>query len=758
MTASGSVTETDDGPSGALSGRRVIPTSLALIAAAVAAGLFIWFATFLPAISAGGTARFSAAWAPSMGVSFTLYLDGLSLIFALLISGIGATIFLYCIGYMGDHPDFHRLILSLFAFMLAMLGLVLAADLISLFVFWELTALTSYLLIGFGHETEKARRNALQALLVTGAGGLALLAGLVLIGIASGSQDLTRILAGEGLQGHALYPAILVLVLLGAFTKSAQFPFHFWLPGAMAAPTPVSAWLHSATMVKAGVYLMARLHPVLSGTAGWEISLTAAGLTTAVLGGYLALRQSDLKQSLAYTTLMALGTITLMLAGEGGAALSAAMVFLIAHALYKAALFMLVGNIDHATGTRDVARLSGLARFMPLTALAALLAGASMAGLPPLTGWIAKELLYIAGLETSSLVTGGALLANALVFGVAGMVAIKPFIGAAPAVTRTPHEASPLMLIGPLLLGLTGLGFGLFPGLLQDMLAVTVAGSLQGGAALKLHLWPGFGLPLALSAATFALGGLFLALRLRHMKAIRGEAGPFDRGWDHLIEGFKSFAAGLTQMIQTGRLGFYMFATVLSLVMVLGLVLITRRPVISLSLEAPWSLWLIALIVALGAALALRTGSRILNIVGLGTSGLGVALIFILFGAPDVALTQLMVETLSAVLFAAALLRLPQLTERRPRRRQILHGLLAGAFGLIMTLIVLAITSHPLDRRLTDWFEVNSVPAAHGHNIVNVILVDFRAFDTFGELTVVLLAAIGAYALLRRPVGKGAKS
>ena len=733
------------------SGGRIWGYAAALAALVMVAILAMW----IPEVQGGGQVHLTWNWAPSLGISLGFLVDGLSLIFALLITGIGALIFLYATGYMGDHPQFGRFILFLFAFMLSMLGLVLARDLITLFVFWELTSVTSYLLIGFDHQNPQARRNALQAMLVTAAGGLALLAGFVLMGTAAGSYDLAQILAGPGLQDSGLYGGILVLVLLGAFTKSAQFPFHFWLPNAMAAPTPVSAYLHSATMVKAGVYLLARLHPVLGGTGAWAATLTAAGLVTAVMASVLALRQTDLKTALAYTTLMALGTITLFLAGGSPYALTAAISFLVVHSLYKAALFMVVGAIDHGTGTRDVVLLGGLRHAMPLTALAAALAGASMAGLPPMIGWIGKELLYAgsATLAPSALVTLGVLVANALMFAVAGIVALRPFWGAPGDPPHAPHEACWQMLAGPLVLGGLGLIFGLGAGLLQPMIGAAVTGSLGQPRAAGLHLWAGVNLPLLLSAATFALG-VVLYLRRQSLRgsiaALLERLPRFDPGWDRFLDHFRAFCTWQARLIQNGRLTHYLAASFAILALSLGLTLILRRPVLLPGLAAPLPVWVIAGFVTAGAILALNPHSRISNIAGIGTVGIGVALIFIYFGAPDVATTQLMVETLSAVLFGIAMLRLPGIVERRTKSQQWRHAALAGAVGLCMTLIVLAVTSHPLDRHITLYFEESSYLLAHGLNIVNVILVDFRAFDTFGELTVVLLASIGAYAVLKR--------
>lgn len=724
-------------------------------AAAVALSLMLTFAFSAPQVLSGELVLFGWNWAPSLGISLDFQIDGLSLIFSLLISGIGAMIFLYATGYMGDHPRFGRFVLYLFAFMLSMLGLVLARDLITVFVFWELTSVTSYLLIGFNHENPEARRNALQAMLVTSAGGLALMAGFILIGVAVGTYDLAVILAGEGLQEHVLYGPILILVLLGAFTKSAQFPFHFWLPNAMAAPTPVSAYLHSATMVKAGVYLLARLHPTLGGTAAWSTSLTVAGLVTAVMASVLALRQTDLKQALAYTTLMALGMITLFLAGSTPYALTAAITFLIVHSLYKAALFMVVGAIDHSTGTREVAALGGLRRAMPVTAFAAALAAASMAGLPPMVGWIGKELLYVgsATLTPAAPVTIGVLLANALMFAVAGVVALQPFWGSELRTPHEPHEANWQMLTGPVILGLLGLVLGLGAGVVQPMISAAVTGSLGQPRAADLHLWAGVNLALLLSLVTFALGTLLYRKRA-DFRAVTGTAierlPNFDRGWDSLLDRFRAFSAWQARLIQTGRLREYLAATFLVLAMTIGATLLLKRPLVTLDLSAPPLVWMVAAVTSAGAVLVLNPHSRIANVAGLGTVGIGVALTFIIFGAPDVATTQLMVETLTTVLFGTAMLRLPGIVERRSGAQQLRHAALAGGVGLCFTLLILAVTSHPLDRYITVYFEEASYSLAHGLNIVNVILVDFRAFDTFGELTVVLLASVSAYAVLKR--------
>ena len=440
--------------------------SALLVLGAVASTAF--FAWLLPAIAAGQAYRVAWPWVPSLNVSLSFYLDGLSLLFALLISAIGALVFLYTGAYARGHRHFARLHVYLGLFMVAMLGLVLADNLITLYVFWELTTLALYLLIGFDHDSPKARDAARQSLLVTNAGGLALFAGFILLGSVGGSFDLSELRANpEGVRAHALYGPILALVLCGAFTKSAQVPFHFWLPSAMAAPTPVSAYLHSATMVKAGVYLLARMHPLLAGTDAWLLALTSVGAITAVVGSLLALRQTDLKLLLAYSTIMGLGTLVMFLGAEAPIAIAAAMTFLIVHALYKSALFLVAGVVEHATGTRDLRRLGGLARAMPLSALAACVAALSMAGFPPFLGFVGKELKYEGALAIAGgpvPIVAAAVAANAMMVAAAGMIALNPFFGRRADLPRRPHEGPVRMWLGPILLAFLGLAWACCPG------------------------------------------------------------------------------------------------------------------------------------------------------------------------------------------------------------------------------------------------------------------------------------------------------
>lgn len=729
----------------------------------VAGTLFFWFASFLPEISAGSVLRFSVPWVPSLGVNLSFVLDGLGVTFALLITGIGFLVMLYSARYLAGHVHHARFSLYLTSFMLSMLGLVLADNLLLLFVFWELTTVTSYLLIGFSHASADSRRSALQAMLVTATGGLAMLAGFILIGTVAGTFELSEIRAMGGiLRDSAMYLPILILILAGAFTKSAQVPFHFWLPNAMAAPTPVSAYLHSATMVKGGVYLLARMHPSLSGTDVWLWTLGIFGAVTAVFASVVAMRQTDLKQALAYTTLVALGTLVLFLSAPGGYAITAMATFLVVHSFYKAALFLAVGCIDHQTGTRDARVLGGLWRPMPLTALAAGLAALSMAGVPPFLGFIAKELLYKGALEptTAILMVSATFAASAMMLAVAGIVAFRPFWGSAkhmnpdhPVLGEAPWQ----MVAGPLLLGVAGIAFGLAPQFIETNLVTPIVASLLGDPekAKPLLIWTGVNAALILSGLTIATG---LVLYLLHTRIRTGlerlsEVAPdSDVGWDRLLVRFAQFAAWQTRVLQSGVMRRYLM-TVFA-VLAVGLAFGMARSLPDLSqVEMPDLLlkhWAVFALTLMGTALVVGTRSRITAIAGLGVVGIGVALVFILFGAPDVAITQLMVETLIVVLFAVAALRLPHLPTRDQSPRRPADLVFALIVGGMITLVLLSTTAAPLDLKISDYYQTASWPEAYGRNIVNVILVDFRALDTFGEIAVVAVAALSAVALLRQ--------
>jgi multicomponent Na+:H+ antiporter subunit A len=732
------------------------------ISIAFPAALFVYFIGLLPQVAEAPVLR-SMSWVPSLGIRLSVLLDGLSMTFALLITGIGTAVTLYSSRYMGDHPHYPRFVCYLLAFMVGMLGLVLSNNLISMFVFWEVTTIASYLLIGFNADTAVSRRSALQALLVTGTGGLVLLAGIIVLGNVAGTYELSEIIAqGDLIRTHPWYLAIMLMFLSGAFTKSAQVPFHFWLPNAMAAPTPVSAYLHSATMVKAGIFLMARMNPVLGDTPVWFWILTVFGGVTAVFASVMAIRQIDIKQVLAYTTLMALGTLTMLIGAGTHYAISAAMLFLVVHSLYKAALFLMIGIVDHSTGTRDANVLRGLGRAMPLTAVAAALAALSMAGIPPLVGFVGKEYMYKAGLGLD----GGAMYwvlamtfaASALMFVAGGIVAWKPFRGQLADTPHKAHEGPWQMLAGPLVLGALSLTFGLMPDLLGEYIVGPAARAVYGPHEdLHLHLWGGFNAALYLSLATFAAGFVLYLFHqpLRNFLARFEARNPidFDAGWDRLLDGFKAFAAWQTALIQNGSLQRYMsviFATFIVLVGGTYLLKGAFTGAIGLSSAGVHPVqWTVLALIVVGSILVVWTHSRMTAVAGMGVVGIGVSLIFIIFSAPDVAITQLLVEVLVVVLVSLVMLRLPYLPRRSTKTFRAGHAVIAGGVGTVTTFLVLSVLGSDFDPRLTEFFEKSSYPDAHGRNIVNVILVDFRALDTFGEITVVTMAAIAAYALLR---------
>ena len=737
------------------------------LAVALPVVLFVWFCTLIPAVSSGEILVWEMAWLPQQGIDLDLVVDGLSLLFALLITGIGAFIFLFAGAYMKGYPQRGRFTLFLVSFMLAMLGLVLSDNLIALFVFWELTTITSFLLIGYSHETATARRSALQGLLVTGAGALAMLAGFVVLGQAVGTFSLREMLADQqNFTDHPRYTAVAVLVMLGAFTKSAQFPFHFWLPNAMAAPTPVSAYLHSATMVKAGVFLLARMTPVLGGTALWMETLTAVGAVTAVYSAFVSLRRSDLKQVLAYTTIMALGVCVMFLgsptvAGEGepSRGVLAALAFLVAHALYKAALFLVAGAIEKATGTRDLTRLGGLAQAMPVTFAAAVAACVSMAGVPPSIGFIGKELLYTVGLASGSAayLPWATLFAAAPVATIAMVLAIKPFFGPRPDYRKPVQEGPWTLWCGPVVLGAVALYWGLAPEFPFMRLLVPAAAVATGHPAPAGDApWHSTAEALVLTLVTLAAAALGFWQRKAVAQALAGLGRfvPFsgDRAYDAVMNGIAAVAAWQTRRLQSGVQRHYLlivFATLgLSLAATFWIKNVSFWPV-RLG-ETTFLDWSLAALVAAASVVIIRSRSRLLGICALGVVGMSTALIFLTFGAPDVAMTQLVVETLVTVIVAIVLLKLPdfrnEIWPSKPARLR--NGIVAVTVGISVTLVLLAVTASPPQPDLREYFERTAVPGGQGRNIVNVILVDFRALDTMGEITVLAIAGAAVFALL----------
>ncbi|MFB4204219.1 Na(+)/H(+) antiporter subunit A [wastewater metagenome] len=731
------------------------PTALALV---LLAGL-------APTVFEGGVVEASWPWMPALGLNLAFFLDGFGLLFAGLILGIGLLIILYARYYLSEDDPMGRFYAMLLAFMGAMLGIVLSDNILLLVVFWELTSISSFLLIGYWRHRADARQGARMALTVTGAGGLCLLAAAILLGHVVGSYQLQTILAaGDTITASPLYLPILGLVLLGAFTKSAQVPFHFWLPHAMAAPTPVSAYLHSATMVKAGVFLIARLYPALSGTEEWFVLVTVIGLATMVFGAYGALFKDDLKGLLAYSTISHLGLITLLFGLNTQAGVIAGVFHIINHATFKASLFMSAGIIDHETGTRDIRKLGGLRRYMPVTMWLAAIAAASMAGVPLFNGFLSKEMFFTEVVVESERLGGigwllpvfatiGGLLSAAYSLRFVHDVFFGDETGALP---RHPHEPPRYMRVPVEILILICVIVGVVPSLVISTVLTAAAGGvlLQAPEPFSLALWHGFNIPLVMSV--IALAGA-VALYYRRDAAERWHERTFPaftgKGcFESLLAGAIAASRRLTAWLDDGSVQRNVVLVVGAAVVMAaaggvtggldaGSRALTPAP---LPAVAVWLMGVIATVV-----IALRHHDRFLALVATGVVGLLSALTFIYISAPDLALTQLSVEVVSTVLLLLALNVLPKETphESSPGRRW-RDGVLAVAGGGGIAALAYAAMTRPLDS-ISRYFLETSVPGGGGHNVVNVILVDFRGFDTFGEITVLGIAALCVYALIR---------
>lgn len=740
---------------------RVFKHNAAWILALAPLWIFFHFASFLGRISAGETVKGGYRWVPSLDVDFSWYLDGLSLTFALLISGIGTLIVLYSGGYLKGHPQQGRFFSFMLMFMGAMQGLVVSDSFLMLFVFWELTSITSFLLIGFDNVREASRRAALQALIVTGAGGLSLLAGLLVVWIATGHNEMSTLLqSGSMLRDSPVYLAALILLLGGAFTKSAQVPFHFWLPNAMEAPTPVSAYLHSATMVKAGVYLVMRLNPAMGETAAWATILPLFGGATLLTGTVLAMRQTDLKLMLAYTTVASLGLLVMLTGFGSEKAVEAAVLYLIAHSMFKGALFMVAGLIDHETGMRDVTRLGGLRRAMPVTFAAAILAALSMGGLPLFFGFLAKEEIYAAlGFADgwSSLLTLVAVAGNVLMFAIAFAVALRPFIGAAKPTLKHTHEGPVLLWLGPLVLAVSGLLAALFSGTAHAFLSSPMAGAVAGRPVpVDISAIPHLGAPLLLSALTVALGiAAYLAqdgLRDRIATALAAIGWGPDRGFDQAIRGLLKVSYAVTGIIHNGRLDIYLTVTFIAVAVGIftPMLAFSELPVAPAFPDLLFYEWVVIVIAAIGLAAVVYARDRLTAIVSLGIQGFAVALLYMLMGAPDLSFTQFMVETLSVVILALVMTRLRlSPSDHRPASQKALDITISAACGAGFGLLLLKVTQQPFDATLSEFFNAHSKVIAHGRNIVNVIIVDFRGLDTLGEIAVVMITGLAILALIR---------
>jgi multicomponent Na+:H+ antiporter subunit A len=737
---------------------RALGTRAFLVAALVPLAAF-GHALFLgPAVLASTPVTESYRWIPSLGVVISARLDTLSWVLALVVAGVGTLVLLYCVRYFGDdEPNLGRFSGVLLAFTGAMYGLVVADDVYVLFVLWEATSVLSYLLIGHRTESKASRGAALQALLVTTFGGLAMLAGLVLLAVETGTSSLSGIITAA--PTGTLVTVAIMLVLVGALSKSAIFPFHFWLPAAMAAPTPVSAYLHAAAMVKAGIYLVARLAPGFADIPGWREVLVGLGLVSMLLGGWTALRQHDLKLVLAYGTVGQLGFLMVILGfGTRDAAL-AGLALLLAHALYKSTLFLVVGIIDHRAGTRDLRKLSGLGREAPVLAVVAALALASMVGLPPLLGFVAKEAVFtalLAGAAEGDPLGWIALVGVAVGSALTAAYGARFFWGAFSRkrdveVVRPVHEHVDF-LFAPALLAASGLVLGILAPLVDGWLTGYADEFAGGEHPYHLALWHGLEPALAISAATLALGALLFFGRTRVALVQHKLAGAPDAAdvYGAIMRRTDRIAARTTSITQRGSLPFY-----LGVILLVFTVTITVALVFNRSWPTEIRLWdypaqlAIAAVMIVAALAAVRAGKRFQGVVLVGVTGFGMAALFALQGAPDLALTQILVEVVTLVAFVLVLRRLPaRLGEKHGSRHRLVRALLGVVFGVLMALVAVvalgARTSLPIS---LEWPDL-AYEFGHGRNVVNVALVDLRGWDTMGELSVIIAAATGVASLI----------
>lgn len=735
----------------------------------------------VPDLNQGITYSWRIEWLPSLGLSLGLYLDSFSALFALLVTGIGVVVVIYSGQYFRGDQGAWRFLTYMLLFMGAMLGLVMAGDVLTLFIFWEGTSIMSFLLVAYKTKDEEARRGAFRALFITGGGGIALLAGLLFVANTAGSSEFAAILtSGEALRESPTYLVMLGLVAFGALTKSAQWPAHIWLPGAMSAPTPASAYLHSATMVNAGIYLLARLNPALGFTEAWFWLLTVVGMITMLTGAYLGLKQNDLKALLAYSTISQLGILVMLIGQEDSTGYKALVIGLVAHALYKSALFLAVGIVDHEAGTRDLRRLGGLRRYMPATFAFTFIAGLSMAGLPPLFGFLAKETLLATALHpalptlVSYLFAASAVLAGALLLAQAGLLVWDTFMGQPRDTTIQAHEAPPAMILGPAVPALLSLLIGLLPEPQEEAVFLAGAASAAFGQKVKVstQLWNGLVPELALSVIAISLGMLIFVFRGR-VRSFQMGLWPdltFNALYQGVLEAIDR-AASWAIRLQQGKLRIYLgiiLAGTTALILSLGGLRLSQGllswPALNYEGELV-VLRLFALLVAVGAALASVLLRRDFSaILALGASGLSVALLMVLAPAPDVALVQIVVDILAIVILVLALTRLPRTQRRQAQalterpwlarvgfgRETLAAAGIAAAIGVVVALLTLvALTSRPRESVVTPYYESNAKVETGATDIVGAIVVDYRALDTLIEITVFSMAGLGIYTLLR---------
>ncbi|MBM7648508.1 multicomponent Na+:H+ antiporter subunit A [Bacillus ectoiniformans] len=758
--------------------------------------LFIYFLKFLPVTRNNEFVQESFDWIPSLGISFTAYVDGLGVLFALLISGIGSLVVLYSIFYLSKVKEsLHNFYVYLLMFMGAMLGVVLSDNLVTLYMFWELTSISSFLLIAYWYDRERSRYGALKSMIITVFGGLSMFGGFLLLSIMGDTFSIRELIAqSDQLVDHPLFIGALILVLLGAFTKSAQFPFYIWLPDAMEAPTPVSAYLHSATMVKAGIYLVARLSPIFAFSSSWFWLVGGVGIFTLFWGSFNAIKQTDLKGILAFSTVSQLGLIMSLL-GVGAAALHvdflddniytlatiAAVFHLINHATFKGSLFMVVGIVDHETGTRDIRKLGGLLSFMPVTFTIALIGSFSMAGLPPFNGFLSKEMFFtgmvqLLELDIFNLGTWAILfpvlawIGSVFTFIYSMMIVFKTFTGKfqPEKLEVTPHEAPVGMLIPPMILAALVIVFGLFPNILaysliQPAAAAIIPSLVETGEKLHVHIsfWHGINLELFMTLGVFALGALLYVTLNKWDKIYRLFPGKVTLNvlYDSALYWGEKGSSNLTKSYMTGFIRTYL---VYIFVFFSGILAFTMFSKDAFKMEtsnlASIGLYEIALVVLIIASIItiLVAKSRLTAIIALGAVGYTVSLFFVIFRAPDLALTQLVIETVSVALFLLCFYHLPKLSRHEERMSfKLGNAVISLSVGIIVTLIAIASHSNKLFDPISQYYIENTYEKAAGKNMVNVILVDFRGFDTLFEICVLGIAALGIFGMIKLRLERG---
>ncbi|RQW18463.1 Na+/H+ antiporter subunit A [Bacillus sp. C1-1] len=754
--------------------------------------LFLYLVQFIPSVASGEVYIYEVPWIPSLGINFTAYLDGLSLILALLITGVGSLVILYSIYYLSkERESLGHFYVYLLMFMGAMLGVVFSDNLMVLYLFWELTSISSFLLIAYWYHRRQSRYGAQKSMLITVTGGIGMLAGFIMLSTMMDTFSIREIIANvAGYTDHTLFIPAMLLVLLGAFTKSAQFPFHIWLPDAMEAPTPVSAYLHSATMVKAGIYLVARFTPVFGGDAVWFWVVSLVGMITLFWGSFNAVRQTDLKALLAYSTISQLGLIMSLL-GIGSAALYfdaanaasamysiaifTALFHLVNHSTFKGALFMVVGIVDHETGTRDIRKLGGLMTIMPVTFTLAVVGSFAMAGLPPFNGFLSKEMFFTAVLDVTqlsffSIDTWGMLfpivawIASVFTFVYSMILVFKTFLGKhqPEKLEKTAHEAPIGMLISPVILASLVIVFFFFPNLLGEYLikpgyaAVmpTFVGVEGYDTQFNISAWHGFNTELLMTLGVVGFGVVLYQLwpKWEGVYALFPRKWTLDNLYNRSLLTLENQSTNFTNRYMTGNMYHYMvYIFIAILVIVTGVVAYTGAISIDSSNDAPISIYegFIAAVMAVTALSIPFAKSRLTAILLNGVLGYLLALFFVFFRAPDLALTQLVVETVSAALFLLCFYFLPEWEkEARKPRIKVMNAIIAVSVGTLVTLLALSVQNNRFFDSISSFYE-NAYELAGAQNIVNAILGDFRAFDTMLEVVVLLIAGLGVYVLIK---------